>query len=186
QQKSIVVTAPSGSGKSTLVKELLKKFPQLAFSISACTRAPRVGEKDGEHYYFMSAKQFEQHIAKNDFLEYEMVYPGKYYGTLKSEISRITDNGQIPLIDIDVQGALKVKKQLADQCLTIFIKAPSVEDLEKRLRHRATETEAAIQERLAKAEEELSFQNSFDKIVVNDRLEVALSEITSIVEQYLK
>lgn len=184
-KKIIIITAPSGSGKTTLVKDLLKRLPRLSFSVSACTRAPRAGEIDGKDYYFLSLADFEKKLSEGEFLESEMVYPGKYYGTLKSELNRIWANDQFPLVDIDVKGALRVKKQFQGESLSIFIKAPSIEALEQRLRHRGTETEEAIQERLKKADYELSFAPEFDYLLVNDDLGKAKEELYRCIETFI-
>lgn len=173
----IIVTAPSGSGKTTLVKSLLERLPELSFSVSACTRSPRPGELNGKDYYFLSLSDFQGKIAANQFLEWEMVYPGKYYGTLKSELDRIWERNQFPLVDIDVQGALRVKKQFQGESLSVFIKAPSIEILRERLFSRGTETEESLQERIEKAETELGFSSEFDCILVNDDLEKAKEEL---------
>lgn len=185
-KKIIIITAPSGSGKTTLVKDLLKRLPRLAFSVSACTRAPRTGEVDGKDYYFLSLTDFEDKLTRGEFLESEMVYPGKYYGTLKSELARIWDKGQFPLVDIDVKGALRVKKQFQGESLSIFIKAPSIEALEARLRQRGTETEDTLQERLKKADYELSFASEFDYLLVNDDLAKAKKELFHRIDHFIK
>lgn len=184
-QKLIIITAPSGSGKTTIVNYLLKKFINLSFSVSACTRAPREGESDGVQYYFLSVENFKEKIKNNEFAEYEMVYEGKYYGTLKSELNRIWTAHQFPLVDIDVHGAIRLKNSYHENALSIFIKAPSIEILEQRLRKRGTETEQSIQERLAKANEELSFATQLDHIVVNDVLQTACDECEQLIMQFI-
>jgi guanylate kinase len=184
--KIIIVTAPSGSGKSTLVKYLMQEMPELAFSISAATREPRTGEVNGEHYYFMSVTEFEKIIETNGFLEWEKVYEGKYYGTLKSEMDRIWAKNQVPILDIDVLGALNIQEKTNANVCSIFIKAPSKEALEARLVGRGTETEASLKERIEKAEEETSVAHQFNHIVVNDKLEKAQQDIMHIVQEYLK
>jgi guanylate kinase len=176
-KKIVIITAPSGSGKSTIVQYLLKHIPQLAFSVSACTRSPRLGEVDGTSYYFMDVDAFKEKIEAKAFAEYEMVYAGKYYGTLNSELERIWNKLQYPLIDIDVQGALRLKKNFKNQALSLFIQAPSIAELERRLRGRGTETEASLQERLAKAQEELLYAHHFDACIVNDDLATACEAI---------
>ena len=181
----IIITAPSGSGKTTIVNYLLNAIPQLSFSISACTRLPRANEIDGVNYYFITSADFQQRIAEQAFAEYEMVYPGKYYGTLNSELERIWSNHQYPMVDIDVQGALRLKKNSQEKALSIFIKAPSMQELERRLRGRGTETESSIKERLDKASEELSYAEQFDALVVNDDLEVACKTVKTLVSQFL-
>jgi guanylate kinase len=169
-QKLIIITAPSGSGKTTIVQFLLEKFPELAFSVSACTRQARAGETDGVNYHFLSLEDFTRKIANHEFAEFEMVYEGKYYGTLKSELQRIWDAKQFPLVDIDVQGALRLKKHYGDQALSIFIKAPSLQILEERLRNRGTETGDSLKERIDKAADELTYADKFDETIVNDVL----------------
>lgn len=185
QGKIIIITAPSGSGKTTLVKRLLTALPELSFSISACTRQPRAGEVDGKDYYFLTTDKFKQLIEEEAFIEYEMVYEGKYYGTLKTEIDRMWSNAQVPLIDIDVQGAMNVQKQYPDTSLSVFIKAPSIEELRKRLESRGTETPETLAERVHKAEEELLHASEFDHVVVNDDLEVAYTELFDIISKYI-
>ncbi|MBU3675825.1 MAG: guanylate kinase [Chitinophagaceae bacterium] len=185
EQKLIIITAPSGSGKSTIVRYLLQEMPDLSFSVSACTRSPRPGETHGVSYYFISVADFQQKINAHEFAEYEMVYEGKYYGTLNSELTRIWNNHQFPLVDIDVQGALRLKKQFEEKALTIFIQAPSMEELEKRLRGRGTETEASLQERLNKAREELMYAKQFDTCIVNDHLATACENVANRIRQFL-
>ena len=184
-QKLVIITAPSGSGKTTIVNHLLKEIPQLSFSVSACTRPPRAGETNGVHYYFISVEDFQNKIQEEAFAEYEMVYPGKYYGTLKSELARIWQQQQFPLIDIDVHGAMRLKLFYGEQALRLFIKAPSVEELERRLRNRGTETEASLKERLDKAAHELSFADNFDHLLVNDDLPRACAEAATIIRSFL-
>jgi guanylate kinase len=183
--KIIIITAPSGSGKSTLVKYLMQNLPELAFSISAATRMPRPGEVHGEHYYFMNVTEFEKIIEKEGFLEWEKVYEGKYYGTLKTEMDRIWANNQVPILDIDVMGALNIQEKTTENVCSIFIKAPSIEALAERLVGRGTETPETLKERVDKAEEETSVANQFDHIVINDKLEIAQQEIMKIVQDYL-
>lgn len=184
--KIIVITAPSGSGKTSIVKELIKRNPRLSFSISACTRAARNNEKEGVDYYFIQEEDFQNKIKDHLFLEWEMVYPGKYYGTLLSEIERIHGHQQFPLVDIDVKGALNIKDKYQNNVLSIFIKAPSIEDLKQRLLQRATEDEKSLKERIEKAQEELSFEQSFDFTVVNDDLEIAINEVLCLIDNFLK
>jgi guanylate kinase len=183
--KVIIITAPSGSGKTSITHYLLKQFPKLAFSISATTRKPRGEEIHGKEYYFLSEEDFKQKIQEDAFVEWEMVYEGKYYGTLRSEISRMWNEGQVPVLDIDVQGALHIKQQLPGLVLSLFIEAPSVEELRKRLESRGTETEETMQVRLSKAAYEMSFKHQFDAIVVNDNLERAQKNAGSIIEAFL-
>lgn len=183
-QKIIIITAPSGSGKSTLVKRLLAAMPELSFSVSACTRDPRGTEKNGVEYYFISVEAFKQHIQQDDFIEWEMVYEGKYYGTLKKEIDRITNAQKIPLVDIDVKGALKVQSKY-EHALSIFIMAPNLEILKERLLKRGTDSPESIQERLEKAAEELQFASQFHTTLVNDDLELATMELIQLVKSFL-
>ncbi|RYD99908.1 MAG: guanylate kinase [Sphingobacteriales bacterium] len=181
--KILIITAPSGAGKSTLTQRLLQKFPKIRFSISACTRAPRGKEQNGVDYYFMSVADFQKKIDHNDFVEWEMVYEGKYYGTLKSELERIWDNEELPLFDIDVRGALKVKELYGKAAVSIFIKAPSIAILRARLEARNTDSPEAIEERINKASLETSMAEQFDHIVVNDDLEEAVDQISTIVQE---
>jgi guanylate kinase len=182
--KIIVVSAPSGSGKSTLVKRLLAACPQLEFSVSACTRQPRAGERHAKDYYFYKVDEFKRLIGEDAFVEWEMVYNDKYYGTLKSELQRIWDAGKSPLVDIDVQGGLAIKDKYPDDCITIFIEAPSLEVLGERLRLRGTETEHSLEERVTKAASELTFASRFEHIVVNEDLDIATKELMKLVEAY--
>lgn len=182
--KIIVITAPSGSGKTTLVKRLLGACPHLGFSISACTRTPRVGEQHGKDYYFYEEADFKQLIDEDAFVEWEMVYTGKYYGTLNAELQRIWDSGHTPLVDIDVKGALAIRDKYPDKCVTIFIEAPSLEVLRERLSKRGTETEHSIEERVTKAAFELTFANQFDKIIINEHLDKATEELMAVVEEF--
>lgn len=185
KKKSILITAPSGAGKTTLVKKLLEDFPNLEFSISATTRESRENETDGKDYHFISSEEFKAKIDQNEFLEWEEVYAGSYYGTPKSELTRIYGMGKTPIFDIDIMGAMSVKKILCNDVLSIFIAAPSLQILEERLRNRHTETEEKIQTRLNKAISEMKFANFFDRKIVNDELETAYAELKSIVQSYL-
>lgn len=186
-EKLIVFSAPSGSGKTTIVRHLLdqSKLP-LAFSISATTRAPRGNEKNGVDYYFLSKEEFEQKIHEGAFLEYEEVYPGLFYGTLKSEIERLWASGKAVLFDIDVMGGLTIKKTYPEKTLTVFVKPPSVEALEQRLRNRNTDSEETLRVRLAKSASELEKASAFDKILINDQLEDALRLAEALVIHFLK
>lgn len=185
-QKIILLTAPSGSGKTSIVKYLMKKMPELSFSISATTRLPRENEKDGVDYYFISEEKFKDKIQKKEFLEWEMVYEGKYYGTLKSEMTRIWAENKIPVLDIDVQGAIHVQQQYPINTMALFIQAPSLEELKNRLKGRGSETEETLQARLDKASFEMSFKDSFKNIVINDDFDIACKEAEKIIHQFLQ
>lgn len=184
-KKVIIFSAPSGSGKSTIVNHLLEKYPSLEFSVSATSRAPRGDEKEGKDYYFFTNEQFKELISKNAFVEYEEVYSGSFYGTLKSEVERIWNKGNVIIFDIDVKGGMNLKKLFGDEALSIFIKTSSVGELRDRLVKRGTETPESIAKRIDKAKEELSYEKYFDRSVVNDSLERALAEVEAIVEQFL-
>ena len=185
ERKIVIITAPSGSGKTTLVKRLINNCPRLEFSISACTRSPRVGESNGKDYYFLSVPEFQKLIEQNAFVEWEMVYEGKYYGTLKSELDRIWQKKNVPLIDIDVKGALAIHDQFPQMATSVFIEAPSIEELRNRLIKRGTETAKSLEERVEKARTELTFAPKFDHILVNDELNQATKERTSIVSSFI-
>ena len=184
-EKVIILTAPSGAGKTSITSYLLNQMPQLSFSVSATTRAPRGNEKDGVDYHFISPSTFEGHIYQNDFLEYEMVYEGLYYGTLKSELTRIWNLGKIPVLDIDVKGAIKIQVQLGANCLSIFIMPPSIEVLKQRLENRKTETAENIQMRLDKAAFEISFSKQFNTIIQNNDLTTACTETENVISNFL-
>lgn len=184
--KIIIITAPSGAGKTSITHHLMQVFPQLAFSVSAATRKARGNEKDGVDYYFMSADDFQQKIQANEFVEWEMVYEGKFYGTLKSEMQRIWNNEQVPILDIDVKGAIHVKQQYPDTALTIFIEPPSVEELKKRLESRGTETAESLAARVNKASYEISFKDQFDKSIINDNLQQAREKAVAIVKEFIE
>lgn len=185
QNKIIVITAPSGAGKTSITRYLLNKYPQLAFSVSAATRSARHYETHGHDYYFLTAEDFKQKIQNNEFVEWEMVYEGKYYGTLKEELQRIWDNDQAPLLDIDVKGAIHVQQQYPATTLTMFIEPPSVEELKRRLESRGTETVESLQARVNKAAYEISFKDHFDKSIVNDDLTKACETAEKIVIEFL-
>jgi guanylate kinase len=181
-----VFTAPSGAGKTTIVKHLLTHFPNtLAFSVSATSRTPRPGEQDGIDYHFMSIDEFKTRADKDAFLEWEEVYEGQYYGTLHDEIQRIWNAERHIIFDVDVKGAVNIKKHFGNRCLSIFIKPPSLQVLVDRLKHRNTETPASLKKRVARIREELTYENRFDRVLVNDILEVALKEAELMVEEFV-
>lgn len=184
--KLIIVTAASGAGKTTIVKNLLAKFENLAFSISATTRAPRVGEKDGVDYYFISPEDFEKKVQNDEFVEWEEIYPGQCSGTLKAEVERLWAEGKHILFDIDVKGAQNIKKVYPENSLAIYIKPPSEETLFKRLRNRKTESEEKLKARFKRAKMELAFEDKFDVIVLNDALKLAYLESEHITRSFLK
>lgn len=183
--KVIIFSAPSGSGKTTLVKHCLQHFPELEFSISCTTRNPRGTEKDGVDYHFISPEKFRQKIWEEAFVEFEEVYEDKYYGTLKSEVERIWNDGKTVIFDVDVKGGIALKKYFGEQALSIFIMPPSIQELERRLIARATDDADTIQTRVEKAEQEMTFQNEFDKILVNTDLETAKAEIEKLLSEFL-
>lgn len=185
--KLIVFSAPSGSGKTTIVRYLLEqKELNLDFSISATSRESRGNEINGVDYYFISLDEFKKHIADNDFLEWEEVYANNYYGTLKKEIERIWQLGKNVIFDIDVVGGLNIKKNFPDQTLAVFVQPPSIEEMERRLRGRNTDSEEKIKERVAKAEKELNHAKYFDAILINDNLDFAKDEGYKLVENFIK
>jgi guanylate kinase len=186
KDKTIIVSAPSGAGKTTIVKYLLENIPQLEFSVSACSRPKREGETDGRDYYFISAEDFRKKIGNDEFVEWEEVYPGNYYGTLKSELQRIWKKGSIPIFDVDVIGGLNLKKYFGDKALAIFIQPPSMEILERRLRGRNTENEESLKKRLIKVEYEMTFADRFDRIVVNANLQDSLDTALGIVNKFIQ
>lgn len=184
--KLIVFSAPSGSGKTTIVQHLLKQQDlNLEFSISATSREPRGEEKHGQHYYFMSFKEFKQHIKNDDFLEWEEVYRDNFYGTLKSEVARIWAKGKHVIFDIDVVGGLRIKKKFPKETLAVFVKPPSVDELKRRLKKRKTESEEKINMRIAKASIELATAPQFDYVIENNDLEVALEEAHDLVANFI-
>lgn len=185
--KLIIFSAPSGSGKSTIVSYLMKEHPELnlAFSVSATTRAPRGTEKNGVEYIFLSEEEFKAKIAAGEFLEYEEVYPGRFYGTLKEQVERQTEKGENVVFDVDVKGGCNIKKFYGSRALSIFIQPPSVEELRRRLVGRATDTPEVIEQRLSKAAYELTFADKFDHVVVNDDLATAEAETLKLVSDFL-
>lgn len=184
--KILIITAPSGAGKTSITRHLLHHYPQLSFSVSASTRKARSNERDGLDYYFLSAEDFQQKIIDQEFVEWEMVYEGKYYGTLKSELERIWKNNQVPVLDIDVKGAIHVQQQYPDSALSLFIEPPSVDELKRRLESRGTETAESLQARVNKASYEISFKHHFHRIVVNAQLDKAREEAMAIVKEFLE
>ena len=183
--KLIIFSAPSGSGKSTLINYLLKQHLNLSFSISATSRPPRGTERNGVEYFFLTPEEFRQHIANNDFLEYEEVYKDRYYGTLRSQVEKQLEAGQNILFDVDVVGGCNIKQAYGNRALSIFIQPPSIEELHKRLVERGTDAPEVIESRIAKAKYELSFAPKFDRIIVNDRLEQAEAEVLKTVSGFL-
>lgn len=186
QGKLIIFSAPSGSGKSTIINFLLKQNLNLQFSISATSRDPRGEEKHGVEYYFLSPEEFRTKIASDDFLEYEEVYTDRFYGTLKSEVDRITSTGNNVIFDVDVVGGCNIKKFYGDRALSVFIQPPSIEELRIRLEGRGTDAKDVIESRLAKAEFELSFAPKFDIVIVNDDLEKAQQEALKTIREFLE
>ncbi|MFT4032135.1 MAG: guanylate kinase [Siphonobacter sp.] len=185
--KAIIFCAPSGSGKTTLVKHLLAAYPdKFGFSISACTRDRRGrSEEHGKDYYFLSINEFIEKIEEDAFVEWEEVYPGGYYGTLKSEVERVWETGRQIIFDVDVKGGLKLKHYFGDRALAIFVKVPSMEELEQRLRSRGTETEDSLSKRLYKVRFEMSFQDQFDVVLLNDDLEKSKIEAERLVAEFI-
>jgi guanylate kinase len=184
-QPIIIITAPSGAGKTSITRWLLKKHPRLAFSISATTRSPRSHEQDGVDYYFLKMDDFLQRIVQKEFAEWEMVYEGKYYGTLKSELRRIWNAGRVPLLDIEVKGAIHMQAQYPISTLSIFIDPPSIDELKRRLESRGTETADSLQARINKAAYEISFKHHFDKIIINKELDKACEEAEAVILAFL-
>ena len=186
--KLIIFSAPSGSGKSTIVNWLMKEHPSLKlyFSISCTSRAPRGAEQDGVEYFFLTPEAFKEKIAHDEFLEYEEVYENRFYGTLKSQVEKQREAGQNVVFDVDVKGGVNIKKHYGDEALSLFIQPPSVEELRRRLEGRGTDTPEAIEQRLAKAEYELTFASQFDYIIVNDDLEVAKQKTLQVLQDFLK
>ena len=184
--KVIIFSAPSGSGKSTIVNALLERLPSLEFSISATSRIPRGEERHGKEYYFLSEDEFCRRIESGDFVEWEEVYAGTRYGTLKSEVERIWKKGNVILFDIDVKGGINLKKKFGDNALAIFVMPPSVEELERRLLKRGTESAETIRKRIGRAELELSYADRFDRVIVNDDLPKAIDETEKAIVEFLK
>jgi len=184
--KLIIFSAPSGSGKTTILKRLLRKGLPLEFSVSACSRPKRDGEVEGKDYYFLTADAFRQKIANDEFLEWEEVYSGSYYGTLKSELERIWANGNHVVFDLDVLGGVNIKNIFKEKALSLFIQPPSVEELENRLKKRSTETPETLQKRLARAKMELTYVKHFDMCIINNCLEEAIEKAENIIMDFIK
>jgi guanylate kinase len=183
--KLVIFTAPSGAGKTTIVKHLLKVRDDLAFSISACTRPQRYGEVNGLDYYFLSTAEFKRKVSLGEFVEYEEVYANQFYGTLKSEVDRLTALDKNVIFDIDVRGAVNIKKYYGDKALTVFVAPPNAEILFERLRARKTEDEESLRKRITRAREELTYERKFDVTLINNDLETALKEAETIVDTFL-
>ena len=182
-----IFSAPSGSGKTTILKQIFERFPNLfGFSVSATNRSAREGEVDGRDYYFLSDNQMKEKIENGDFLEWEQVYEGRYYGTLKSELDRIWSEGKVVVFDVDVKGGINIKNMLKDEAFAIFIMPPSVEELRKRLEARNTETAESLQQRLARAEMEISMSDNFDTVILNDDLTLAVNEVEKCIGEQLR
>lgn len=183
--KLMIFCAPSGSGKSTLVQYLMQQNPDLAFSISCTSRSPRGTEQHGVEYYFLTPEEFRQRISNDEFLEYEEVYADKFYGTLKSEVERLSEAGKTVLFDVDVKGGINIKKYYGDRAMSVFVQPPSIDELSRRLHGRGTDSEEMIQTRLAKAGYEMSYASQFDRIVVNDDLDKAKQEVLRLMQEFL-
>ena len=184
--KLIIFSAPSGAGKTTIVHHLLEQDFNLGFSTSACSRERRRNEVDGTDYHFLGIEKFKEKIANDDFVEWEEVYPDQFYGTLKSELNSLLNQGKNVIFDVDVVGGLNIKKQYGDQALAIFVMPPSLDHLRQRLEHRSTESHEALQKRLKKAEKELTVSDQFDQVLLNDHLETAFIKAEEIVGNFLK
>jgi guanylate kinase len=184
-QKILIITAPSGAGKTSITRYLMDSFPELSFSVSAATREARANERDGIDYYFMSMEDFKQKIQQKEFAEWEMVYEGKYYGTLKAELKRIWALGKVPVLDIDVKGAIHVQQQYPENTLSLFVEPPSVDELKIRLQARGTETEESLKARVNKAAYEISFKDQFDQVIINHNLAEACAQAKQLVGEFL-
>ncbi|RNC85844.1 MAG: guanylate kinase [Balneola sp.] len=183
--KIIILVSPSGGGKSTIAKRLFNDFDRLKFSVSATTRPPREGEKDGVHYHYLSPEKFQDRIEAGDFLEWEEFYGGKRYGTLQSEVDKKLESGYFILLDIEVKGALNVKKLYGDEALSLFIEPPSIEILKQRLKARGTETKETLKLRLDRANKELTYAHHFDRVIINDHLDTAYNEVKQAVSEFM-
>lgn len=185
-EKLIVISAPSGAGKTSIVHHLLKEIPNLFFSVSACSREKRTEEIDGKDYHFLGVAGFKKKIEENEFLEWEEVYENQYYGTLKSEVKRIWEDGKTVIFDLDVVGGLNIKKQYPKECLSVFIMPPSIDVLRERLSVRGSESEEMLEKRLNKAEEEISRNQEFDCVILNDDFEIACNEVKQKIINFIK
>ena len=183
--KVLIFSAPSGSGKSTIVNHILGLHPEVEFSVSATSRPPRGQEQNGVEYYFIAEEEFRQRIENEEFVEFEEVYPGRFYGTLKEEVERIWAKGNVIIFDVDVKGGVNLKKYFGDKALSVFIQAPSIEELRRRLVSRGTDSEEEIEKRVGKAAEEMTYADKFDHILVNDDLETAFAESEKVVDDFL-
>ena len=183
--KLIVISAPSGAGKTSIISHLLNEMGGISFSVSACSREKRDNETDGKDYYFLGAEGFKKKIQEDSFLEWEEVYENQFYGTLKSELERIWDEGKTVIFDVDVVGGVNIKKQYPKNCLSIFIMPPSIAVLRERLGGRGSETEESLQKRLGKAEQEIARNQEFDAVVVNDNLDIACEEVKQLVKKFI-
>jgi guanylate kinase len=184
--KMIIFSAPSGAGKTSIVKGVLQQVKGLEFSVSACSRPVRAGEQHGVDYYFLSPDEFRQKIDNGDFLEWEEVYPGNFYGTLRSEVERIWNKGHHVIFDVDVAGGINIKSQYPGQALSFFVMPPSIDELARRLKLRGSETPQSLEQRLGKAKQEMSFSDKFDHIIVNDQLQQAISDAAGIINRFLE
>ncbi len=183
--KLIVISAPSGAGKTSIVKYLLKNMDALSFSVSACSRDKRENETDGKDYHFLGVEDFKKKIKEDAFLEWEEVYENQFYGTLKSEVQRVWNEGKVVIFDVDVAGGLNIKKQYTQECLSIFIMPPSVDVLRERLGGRGTESEETLDIRISKAEEEISRNSEFDKVILNYDFEIACEETQEVITNFI-
>ncbi len=184
--KLIIFSAPSGSGKTTLLHYVMEQLPHLSFSVSATSRPPRPGERNGHDYFFISVGEFKKKIAENAFVEWEEVYENQFYGSLRSEVEKIRQRGDSVAFDVDVKGGLNIKKMYGDEALAVFVRPPSIAVLETRLRHRSTESEESIRQRIGRARYELTFEKYFDKVLVNDNLETARKEALAMVRDFIE
>jgi len=184
-KKAVIFSAPSGAGKTTIVKHLLEQIPELSFSISACSRTPRANEIDGKDYYFLAVDEFKKRIDNNQFLEWEEVYPNMFYGTLVEEVERLWSEGKVIIFDVDVKGAIALKRHFKDDGLAVFVAPPSIEVLEERLKSRGTESQDSLNTRVNKSVSEMAYQSEFDVSVVNNTLENALQKAEELVREFI-